>query len=173
MLSGSQTKTPASAEALTGADFGPSNVRERQGSPQPSRTEFKLVPRSESNGAALHRRYISGDCLVILFWRRLSQAPYSPKREMPMTAVVVTHTVGNIDTWLKGGVDRKRIFPNFCSSHRIFRHPDQANRISIVCENVDLAKLKATMDSAEAKALIGKHTVIEPIEFYIEVDGGS
>jgi hypothetical protein len=38
---------------------------------------------------------------------------------------------------------------------------------------VDLAKLKATMDSAEAKALIAKHTVIEPIEFYIEVDGGS
>jgi hypothetical protein len=92
---------------------------------------------------------------------------------MPMTAVVVTHTVGNIDTWLKGGADRKGIFPNFCSSHRIFRHPDQANRISIVCENVDLAKLKATMDSAEAKALIAKHTVIEPTEFYIEVDGGS
>ena len=90
-----------------------------------------------------------------------------------MTAVVVTHTVGNIDTWLKGGADRKGIFPKFCSSHRIFRHPDQANRISIVCENVDLVKLKATMDSAEAKALIAKHTVIEPIEFYIEVDGGS
>jgi hypothetical protein len=90
-----------------------------------------------------------------------------------MTAVVVTHAVGNIETWLKGRADRKGIFPKFCSSHRIFRHPDQANRISIVCENVDLAKLKATMDSAEAKALIAKHTVIEPIEFYIEVDGGS
>jgi hypothetical protein len=90
-----------------------------------------------------------------------------------MTAVVVTHAVGNIDTWLKGAADRKGIFPKFCSSHRIFRHPDQANRISIVCENVDLAKLKATMDSAEAKALIAQHTVIEPIEFYVEVDGGS
>ena len=60
---------------------------------------------------------------------------------------------GQYRHWLKGGADRKGIFPKFCSSHRIFRHPDQANRISIVCENVDLAKLKATMDRAEAKAL--------------------
>jgi len=90
-----------------------------------------------------------------------------------MTAVVVTHAVGNIDTWLKGGEDRKGIFPKFCSSHRIFRHPDQANRISIVCENVDLAKLKATLEAAETNALKAKHTVIDPIEIYMVVDGGS
>jgi hypothetical protein len=51
--------------------------------------------------------------------------------------------------------------------------PAQANRVSIVCENVDLAKLKAAMDTAEIKALMAKHTVIEPVEVYIEVDGGS
>ena len=90
-----------------------------------------------------------------------------------MTAVVVTHTVSNIDTWLKGGEDRKKLFPTFCSSHRIFRHPDQANRVSIVCENMDLAKLKAAMDTAEVKALMAKHTVIDPVEIYVEVDGGS
>jgi len=39
-----------------------------------------------------------------------------------MTAVVVTHAVGNIDTWLKGGADREELFAKFCSSHRIFRH---------------------------------------------------
>ena len=33
-----------------------------------------------------------------------------------MTAVVVTHAVGNIDTWLKGGADRKELFPKFCSN---------------------------------------------------------
>ena len=32
-----------------------------------------------------------------------------------MTAVVVTHAVGNIDTWLKGGADRKEVFAKFCS----------------------------------------------------------
>ena len=57
-----------------------------------------------------------------------------------MTAVVVTHAVGNIDTWLKGGADRKEVFAKFCSSYRIFRHPGEADRVSIVCENVDLAK---------------------------------
>jgi hypothetical protein len=90
-----------------------------------------------------------------------------------MTAVVVTHAVGNIDTWLKGGADRKELFPKFCSSHRIFQKPDELNRVSIVCENVDIAKLKAAMDTAEIKALMAKHTVIEPVEVYIAVDGGS
>ena len=90
-----------------------------------------------------------------------------------MTAVVVTHAVGNIDTWLKGGANRKEVFARFCSSYRIFRHPDDTNRVSIVCENVDLAKLKAAMDTAEIKALMAKHTVIDPVEVYIEVDGGS
>ena len=90
-----------------------------------------------------------------------------------MTAVVVTHAVGNMDTWLKGGSDRKEVFLKFCSSHRIFRHPDQANRVSIVCENADLAKIMAAMDTAEIKALMAKHTVIAPVEVYIEVDGGN
>ena len=39
-------------------------------------------------------------------------------------------------------------------------------------ENVDLAKLKAAMDTAEVKALMAKHTVIDPVEVYLEVDGG-
>ena len=90
-----------------------------------------------------------------------------------MTAVVATHAVGNMDTWLKGGADRKEVFAKFCSTHRIFRHPDEANRVSIVFENVDLAKLKATIDAAETNAVKAKHTVIDPIEVYIEVDGGS
>ena len=90
-----------------------------------------------------------------------------------MTAVVVTHAVGNIDTWLKGGADREELFAKFCSNYRIFRHPDDASRVSLVCENVDLAKLKATMETAETNAAKAKHTVIDPIEIYIEVDGGK
>lgn len=90
-----------------------------------------------------------------------------------MTTVVVTHAVGSIDTWLKGGTERKELFKKFCSGYRIFRHPDQANRVSIVCENVNLDKLKATIDTPETNALKAKHTVIDPLEIYIEVDGGS
>jgi hypothetical protein len=98
---------------------------------------------------------------------------FDRKWEGSMTSVVVTHAVGDIDTWLKGGVDRKKLFPTLCTSYRVFRHPDQANRVSIVCENMDLPKLKAAMDSAEVKALMAKHTVIQPVEIYMEVDGGS
>ena len=29
------------------------------------------------------------------------------------------------------------------------------------------------MDTAEIKALMAKHTVMDPVEVYIEVDGGS
>ena len=90
-----------------------------------------------------------------------------------MAAVVVTHAVGNIDTWLKGGANRKEVFAKFCSGYRIFRHPDETNRVSIVFENVDLAKLKATMDTAETNAVKAKDTVIDPIEIYIEVDRGK
>ena len=90
-----------------------------------------------------------------------------------MTAVVVTHAVGNIDAWLQGGANRKEVFAKFCSSYRIFRHPDETNRVSIVFENVDLAKLKATMDTAETNTVKAKGTVIDPIEIYIEVDRGK
>jgi hypothetical protein len=90
-----------------------------------------------------------------------------------MTAVVVTHAVGNIDAWLQGGANRKEVFAKFCSSYRIFRHPDDANRVSIVCENVDLAKMKAAMNTAETNAVKARDTVIDPIEIYKEVDGGK
>jgi hypothetical protein len=89
-----------------------------------------------------------------------------------MTTVVATHAVGNMDTWLRGGANRKAVFANFCSSYRIFRHAE-ANRISIVCENVDLAKMKATLSTSETKAAKAKDTVIDPVEIYIEVDGGK
>jgi hypothetical protein len=58
-------------------------------------------------------------------------------------------------------------------NYRIFRHPDESNRVSIVFENVDLAKLNATMDTAETNAVKAKDTVIDPIEIYIEVDCGK
>lgn len=88
-----------------------------------------------------------------------------------MTTVVVTHEVGDMDTWLGGGEDRKAMFADFCSNYRIFRHTD-GNKVSIVAENVDLAKMNALLSTPAAAAAEAKHTVIEPLEVYIEVDGG-
>jgi len=89
-----------------------------------------------------------------------------------MTTVVATHAVGNMNTWLGGGNKRKALFASFCSSHRIFKHADK-DRVSIVFENVDLDKMKAMLSSSETKAAKTEHTVIDPIEVYIEVAGGK
>lgn len=85
--------------------------------------------------------------------------------------VAVTHSVGNMDTWLKGAEHRKVVFAKFCSNHRIFKHAE-ANRVSILCENVDLAKMNETMGSAETAKAKAADTVLDPIDVYIEFAGG-
>ncbi|NND20023.1 MAG: hypothetical protein HKN98_15740 [Silicimonas sp.] len=77
-----------------------------------------------------------------------------------------------MDTWLGGGEVRTKTFSGFCTGHRIFRHSDK-DQVSIVFEGVDLEKMKAVLGSSEAAASKAQHTVIDPIETYIEVDGGA
>ncbi len=89
-----------------------------------------------------------------------------------MTTVVATHAVGNMDTWLEGGEERKALFESFCSSYRIYKHVDN-DRVSLVWEGVDLEKMQELLGSAEGEAGKAKHTVIDPIEIYIEIDGGA
>jgi hypothetical protein len=92
--------------------------------------------------------------------------------ERLMATVVATHAVGNMDTWLAGGADRKALFAGFCKSHRIFRHPEKAE-VAIVFEGADLAKMKEVLDSPQTEAAKARHTVVEPVLFYVEVEGGS
>jgi len=89
-----------------------------------------------------------------------------------MTTVVATHGVGDMDVWLAGGDDRREIFKAFCSSYRIFKHAER-NEVSLVWENVDLEKMTATLGSPEALAAREKHTVLAPLNIYIEVENGT
>ncbi len=89
-----------------------------------------------------------------------------------MTRVVATHAVGDMDTWLAGGSERQEVFQSFSSSYRIFRHSGK-NEVSIVWEGVDLEKMKATLGSSEAAKAKERHSVIDPIEVYIEVENGT
>ncbi len=89
-----------------------------------------------------------------------------------MTTVVATHAVGDMDTWLAGGDERAEIFKNFCSSYRIFKHANK-NQVSLVWEGVDLEKMKAMLGSPEVAEAKARHTVMEPVEIFIEVDGGT
>jgi hypothetical protein len=84
----------------------------------------------------------------------------------------VTHAVGDMDAWLKGGEDRKALFSTFCSNYRIFRQ-DETNRVAIVGENVDLAKVQAAVGSAESAKAKAAHTIIDPLDIFIEIAGGK
>ena len=89
-----------------------------------------------------------------------------------MTTVIVAHAVGDMKTWLAGGDERKALFKGFCSSHKIFKHASK-NQVCVLLKDVDLDKMKAMMSSSETAERKAKHTVIDPIEMYIEVDGGT
>lgn len=89
-----------------------------------------------------------------------------------MTRVVATHAVGDMDTWLAGGEARAALFANFSSSYRIFKHAEK-DRVSIVWDGVDVEKMQAMLASPEAAEGKVAHTVIDPIEVYIEVEGGG
>jgi hypothetical protein len=88
-----------------------------------------------------------------------------------MASVVVTHGVGDMDVWLKGGADRERLFAPFCSSYRIYREAN-SNRVAIVSEGVDTSKMEATLTTPEMQAAMKAHTVLDPV-FYIEIAGGK
>ena len=88
-----------------------------------------------------------------------------------MTTVVATHAVENMDTWLGGGNTRRELFASFCTGYRIFRHAEN-DRVSLVFEGVDLEKMKSILNSPEAEAGKAAHSVIDPVEIYVEVDGG-
>ena len=88
-----------------------------------------------------------------------------------MPRVIATHGVGNMETWLAGGAERAELFKKFSGSYRIYRHPKES-KVAVVWENADLKKLEAALahpDTAKAEA---RHTVKEPIEIYVEVEGG-
>ena len=88
-----------------------------------------------------------------------------------MTSVVMTHAVGDMETWLAGGHNRKPAFDQFCKSYRLFRHTDD-NRVSIVCEGVDLEKMREVLSSEMATKAKEADTVLDPIDAFILIEGG-
>jgi hypothetical protein len=73
-----------------------------------------------------------------------------------------------MDAWLKGGEERTAIFKNFCRSYKVFRYPNQS-KVSLVFEDVDMAKMEAGLNDPALAAAKAKHTVIEPIEVQVEL----
>ncbi|HLX28142.1 MAG TPA: hypothetical protein VKV24_06625 [Casimicrobiaceae bacterium] len=88
-----------------------------------------------------------------------------------MPRVIATHAVENMDKWLAGGEERARMFQQFCSGYRIYRHPKD-NKVALVWENVDPKKFEAVLSDPDTERAKTRHTVKDPIEIYFEVEGG-
>jgi hypothetical protein len=88
-----------------------------------------------------------------------------------MPRVIATHAVGNMDTWLAGEAERAEIFKQFSSGYRTYRHA-KGNKVALVWENADLQKLEAALSHPDTEKAKSRHTVLEPIDIYIEVEGG-
>jgi hypothetical protein len=76
-----------------------------------------------------------------------------------------------MDTWLAGGQDRAEIFQQFCSAYRIYRHPKE-NKVAIVWENADLRKLEAALTHPDTERAKSRHTALDPVVIFVEVEGG-
>jgi hypothetical protein len=89
-----------------------------------------------------------------------------------MPRVIATHAVGDMDKWLAGGKERADIFKQFSSGYRIYRHQKE-NKVALVWENVDLQKFSAVLAHPDTEKAKTRHTVRDPIDVYVEVEGGS
>ena len=88
-----------------------------------------------------------------------------------MPRVIATHGVGNMDIWLKGGAERAEIFKQFSTGYRIYRHAND-NKVAIVWEGADMAKLEAALAHPDTEKAKARHTVRGPVDIYVEVEGG-
>jgi hypothetical protein len=87
-----------------------------------------------------------------------------------MPTVVVTHKVGDFDTWMAGHQDRMEVFGPVTNGLRTFRHTEDPNTVVLVMEVLDMDKLGEIMVDPDVQVLKDKHTVLDPISVHVEVD---
>jgi hypothetical protein len=87
-----------------------------------------------------------------------------------MPTVVVTHKVGDFDTWMTGHEDRVEVFGPAVTGFRTFRDSKDPNAISLVMDVTDMDKLGEIMADPHVQTLKEKHTVLDPISIHVEVD---
>lgn len=88
-----------------------------------------------------------------------------------MPTVVISHKVGDFNTWLKGHQDRVDLFSKFASGFQTFQDTNDPNSVVLVAEVFDLEGMQALMSNPEVIEKIAKekHTVIEPISVSMPV----
>lgn len=87
-----------------------------------------------------------------------------------MATYIFRHKVGNIDTWLKGHADRKRLFAPVSNGFRTFQDADDPNSILLVVDSDDIEKLGSIINDPKNRQIKDLHTVLEPITMSVEVN---
>lgn len=87
-----------------------------------------------------------------------------------METIVVRHKVRDIDAWLRGHQDRKKLFAPAVTTFKTFQDTDDPNSVVIVAEVTDLGLLGTIINDPKNQDIKDLHTVIEPITISRQVD---
>jgi hypothetical protein len=86
-----------------------------------------------------------------------------------MATFIFRHKVGDINAWLNGHEDRKRLFAPVSNGFRTFQDADDPNSILLVVDTDDIEKLGAVINDPKNQDIKNIHTVLEPITMAAEV----
>jgi hypothetical protein len=86
-----------------------------------------------------------------------------------MPTVIITHKVGNIDTWLAGHQDRADIFSSATSGFSEYQDANDPNSVALVLEVTDMDKLNQMIQDPGTQKKKEAHTVIDPLVIYMPV----
>jgi hypothetical protein len=87
-----------------------------------------------------------------------------------MATIVISHKVGNFKTWLNGHQDRVNVFSPVISSFKTFQDANDPNTIAMVLEVADMSKLGELMNDPKLQPYKDKHTVLDPISVFMQVE---
>jgi hypothetical protein len=88
-----------------------------------------------------------------------------------MPKIVITHSVADVDNWLKGKAERAAAISGMgCSNVVDYIAEDGSKAIAVTAEAQDPATVVATMSSPpdEMVAAMDRHGVVPPLTVYIE-----
>jgi hypothetical protein len=88
-----------------------------------------------------------------------------------MAKMVVTHSVLDVDNWLKGKAERADVITAMgCTNVVDYVAEDGSKAIAVTADVLDLPAVMAAMGapSAETAAAMQRHGVVPPLTIYIE-----
>ena len=87
-----------------------------------------------------------------------------------MATIIIRHKVGNFKTWLDGHQDRVNVFGPAITGFTTFQDANDPNSIAMVLEVTDMEKLNQMMVEPKVQPFKDKHTVLDPVEVFMQVN---